>query len=337
MSHDLQMARSAEDGEINLAIGEPFFFRKLVLDHLTYLQTRKELSYPTLGGEPELISELRRLFPQYQHFVVANGAKQAIEAAFFAFKAVERKSIVFHPVPYWPSYPTLARLQGLDFNVAGPYEAQIYCVTSPNNPDGAQADLYKRMPDLWDAAYAQPLYGYHGVAPPHRVAIFSAAKYLGLSGLRVGWLATNEPELAAQAGYFVEITTSGVAIPSQMRVADAMSAFRLELNSACRNERYYEARAALMTNGASFREILGDLVRDVKGVPTDGSGMFAWFCPRRPESFARACRDAKVKVVTGEACGQPGYIRMSMGQMPEPTREALVRIRDEYFRGWVGK
>jgi aspartate/methionine/tyrosine aminotransferase len=339
MSADLQMARGSADGETNLAIGEPYFLQEFFLRYLLVDQTPKALHYPSVGGEPELLEELKNFFPHHKYLVITNGAKQAIEAAFFAFKRLERKSVVFHQAPYWPSYPTLAKSQGLEYNVASPLAAQIFCVTAPNNPDGGQPQLFKRAPDLWDAAYAQPLYGFHGVPPPHRVAVFSAAKYLGLSGLRVGWLATNEKEIAEQAGYFVEITTSGVSIPSQMHLAGCLRSLRRSLNMAWYTERTFEARAALMANGHSFNEIIGDLVKDTQGVPVDGTGMFAWFRARRPESFARALRDAKVKLVSGDACGvhEPGWYRMSMGHLPEVTREALLRIKDQYLNSWVSK
>lgn len=339
MSADMQMARGAAEGEINLAVGEPYFLQDAVLRRLRVRPISRNMEYPRVGGEPELLEELRRQHPNSKHIVVTNGAKQAIEAAFFAFKTVERRSIVSHPAPYWPSYPTLAKALGLDFNVAGPRSAGIVCNTSPNNPDGSQDYLMGTRFDLWDAAYAQPLYGFHGIEPLHRVAVYSAAKQLGLSGLRVGWLVTDDDDLANAASYFVEITTSGVSVLSQMHAAACMRALR-DPNQLPENvENSFRARAALMANGASFQELIGDLTHQFYGVPRDGSGMFAWFAAKRPESFARALKDAKVKVVTGDACGerQDGWFRMSMGHRPEVTRQALERIKHEYYRGWVGQ
>jgi aspartate/methionine/tyrosine aminotransferase len=334
MSHDLQMARGAVDGETNLAIGEPFFLQNILADEIRVRYTSKRLTYPHIGGEPELIEELHRLLPQYKYIVVTNGAKQAIEATFFALKRLERRSVVLHRAPYWPSYPTLAKSQGLDFNVAAPRPASIACITSPNNPDGSQNWLAQDIYDLWDGAYAQPLYGYHGIPPMHRVAVFSAAKNLGLSGLRVGWVATDEPEIAAQAAYFVEITTSGVSIPSQMHMVGCLRALRDPDQIGHLTRAGFEARAALMTNGASFNELISDFTADVAGVPTAGQGMFAWFRARRPEIFATALEVAKIKLVTGEACGEHrrGWYRMSMGQMPEVTRDALIKLRITYYK-----
>lgn len=338
MSADMQMARGAAEGEINLAVGEPYFLQAELIQPQPTVRFTWPMAYPSVGGEPELIAELKKLYG-YKHIVVTCGAKQAIEAAFFAFKTVERRSNVLHTPPYWPSYPTLAKSQGLDFNGSGPRGTSIHCVTSPNNPDGAQEYLFKTEVDLWDAVYAQPLYGFMGLPPIHRVAVFSAAKQLGLSGLRVGWLGTDEDELARAASYFVEISTSGVSTASQEMLCQGLESMRDPDQMGFYTERTFQARAALMANGASFSELIGDLVTQFYGVPRDGSGMFAWFEAKRPESFSRALRDAKVKVVTGDACGSrsPGWFRMSMGHSPEITRTALERIKDEYYRGWVGQ
>jgi aspartate/methionine/tyrosine aminotransferase len=334
MSHDMQMARDTKPGEINLAVGEPYFFRRSVLPAITVRHIDKELAYPQVGGEPELLAELHRLMPQYPFIVVTNGAKQAISAAFYAFSELEKKFSVWHQVPYWPSYPTLAKGLGLDFNEPGWRGNQIVCVTSPGNPDGSQDyPPFDAPVEVWDAAYAQPLYGFRGVPPPHRVGIFSAAKMWGLSGLRIGWAGTYERSLYELMSYYVEITTSGVAVSSQMYLAGILRAIREPEQIGPVTDATLEARAALMTNGTLFLEILGNLVEQVKGVPADGSGMFAWFRARQPEAFRRALKDAKVKVVTGEACGekQDGWFRMSMGHLPEVTREALERIQYAYL------
>jgi aspartate/methionine/tyrosine aminotransferase len=342
MSFDLQMARGSADGEFNLAIGEPFFLQQILLPAVKLDEHPQPLTYPQVGGEDQLKEQLHRLYPQYQYVVVTNGCKQAIEAAFYAFRKVEMRDRVFHHTPYWPSYPTLAANRGLQFNTVSHREMTIFVATSPNNPDGTELPanpLWKKYRygigpvwDLWDAAYAHPMYGYQGVPPEHRVAVFSAAKLLGLSGLRVGWLCTNDQKLAEKAAYFVEITTSGVSVSSQVTVAAYLRAFSDPNQMMKLTDLGFEARAALMTNGDLFYSNIGHLVSGTRGVPASGQGMFAWFKARNPEVFDRALKQAKVKVVTGDACGEkePGWYRMSMGQMPEYTEQALRAVRSAY-------
>jgi aspartate/methionine/tyrosine aminotransferase len=330
MSTDMQLARVTGEGEVNLAIGEPFFLQKHLLTRMWLpKQIPSSPLYPCVGGEEFLLDELRRLHHRYKYIVVTNGAKQAIEAAFYAFKQ-QGKTNVVHRVPYWPSYPTLARSQGLGFNVTANAQS-ITCITSPNNPDGYQ-DMAQTECDVWDAAYAHPLYGWKGLYPRARVAVYSAAKQLGLSGLRVGWLCTNEPELALAAGHLIEITTSGVSLPSQAYLAECLKAMRDPGQVQALTSGEFAAQAQLLANGSSFLTYLLDVCEGgAKGVPLTGSGMFAWFRAKEPAKFAKALVLAKVKLVTGEACGatEPGWYRMSMGHDYEVTARALYQIRAE--------
>lgn len=341
MNFDWQMAKGTADGETNLAIGEPFVVQDLFLNRLhVWLKSKKLGLYPAVGGEPELLEELHRLHPQYKYIVVANGAKQAIEASLHAFRVVDRASYVFHQAPYWPSYPTLAENQGMGFNKMGgvPQSVEVYCVTAPNNPDGSQPALYKRAPDLWDAAYAQPMYGWNGIPVPARVTIYSAAKMLGLSGIRVGWLGTNEKALADAASYHVETTTSGVSVMSQMHLMRCLEALRDPAQMAKMTEAAFQARTAMIENGMAFQLHLGRLMDEVRGFPLDGTGMFAWFKAYLPDRFERALAAARVKVVTGEACGmaERGWYRMSMAHRNDVTKDALERLEREYYATGVG-
>lgn len=326
--HDMQMARGTVEGGINGAVGEPIFLQETVLDSLV-LETRtaKDLKYPTVGGEPELIEELRRSY-DYKHIVVANGGKQAIEAAFYAFRK-EGKMTVNHEPPYWPSYPTLANSRGLGFNVL--YVPRATVTTSPNNPDGSEADSSIQY-DLWDAAYASPVYNWSGNKPVHRAAVFSAAKLFGLSGIRVGWLGTNNDFIAEQASKYVEISTSGVSILSQMHLLDVLQALRSTRHMSLVSENYNEANFALYRNGDLFQQWIGPLTTAYHGVPWNGRGMFAFFRVSDPPRFERAIKIAKVSLVTGEACGMtdPGWYRMSMGLMPSITERAVKAIFNAY-------
>lgn len=324
---DLQMSRGTIEGGYNLAIGEPIFLQDKLLHISDHLHINKPLQYPKVGGETDLLKELHERYT-YDYIVVTNGAKQAIEAAFSAFKKLEDRNAVLTPMPYWPSYPTLAKNQGLAFNeFVSPVMKYISVNTSPNNPDGSEHD--NNVADIWDAAYASDTYGFSGTPPRHRVAIFSAAKLLGLSGIRVGWLCTNEKAIADAAAHHVEITTSGVSVLSQEHLYKCLWQWSPDYG----NEKLAEAKESLNQNSMLFQQLMQGMVRMVDGVPKNGKGMFAWFQAQDPEKFAIALKEAKVMLVTGEACGEskPDFYRMSMGNKPEVTREALTKLREAYF------
>lgn len=324
MSHDLQLARLNNPGVTNLAIGEPVFLQEAMEWHRLPTDYWANFSplYPGLGGNEVLLHKLHERYPE-AHIVVANGAKQALAATFYAYRMMGKKS-VYHQAPYWPSYPTLAQLAQMRF-VKKPSEGAVIVTTAPNNPDGSYGGPKKCH--IWDAVYADEVYGWrYEEAPDCEVAVYSAAKMYGLSGLRIGWLVTDNKEIADAASYFVELATSGVCSVAQGYVASVID---LEQETSEQRAKT-QARVKLLMNGRSYSDLLSPLLDKCEGFPANGQGMFAWVKPRDYEKFARATVNARVQFVTGEACGVPGWYRCSVGQNVEVTSDALTRIVSAY-------
>lgn len=327
MSADLQMARGNVEGGFNLAVGEPEFLQERL-----YFGPLMDMSsswpYPTIDGHKYLLEELRKLHPTSKYIVITNGAKQALLAAFYAYKTVDKVKAVYHEAPYWPSYPTLAKISGLEFHTNNESQKtdfyNVSCITSPNNPNGK---LDPSWCHIWDAVYAgSNLYGFDGLKPNYEGAVYSAAKLLGLSGLRVGWLVTNNAELAKHASNYVEFTTSGVALPTQSYVAGALHYLNSDQDGM--KKIFESARQDLLTNGDIFKTYLSNHTDDVHGVPNEGTGMFAWFKVNDVYRFNEALNKAKIRLVTGPACGgDENYFRMSMGLTPDKTEAALKALK----------
>lgn len=317
------MARGNIEGGFNLAVGEPEFLQaRLWFGPLLDFST--SFPYPTIDGHKLLLEELKLKYPK-KYIVITNGAKQALLAAFYAYKQIDQIKGIVHDSPYWPSYPTLAKLSGLTFNTKATLEKEIFCVTSPNNPNGRQPKWWNEC-DVWDAVYASQLYGHCETPSRHEVSIYSAAKLLGLSGLRIGWLVTGNKEIASHAANYVEFTTSGVALPTQFYVGQCLTQMREAPPYAALDK----ARADLLENGEIFRHYLGHYVKSYEGVPADGTGMFAWFSVEDPYYFNEALGRSKIRLVSGPACGGgENFYRMSMGLVPKKTDEALDILRKE--------
>lgn len=327
MFADMQMARGEIPGGYNLAVGEPVILQQHL--HMGKLEVKGPYPYPTMDGDSNLVRALWTHHFQDHEIVITNGAKQALSAAFYAFYRVKQLSGVVHAAPYWPSYPTLARMQGMVFSkdvVEGYQNGYIHCITSPNNPDGRVATSMGTC-DIWDGAYAHPVYGWQrSHTPRYIVAIGSAAKLLGLSGLRVGWLATKDKELAQAARQYVELSTSGVSLASQQLVAQAL----WWQNGDWLAKREYElARKDILDNGDAFRYYISPYCVDVRGVPATGTGMFAYFKVKPEIDFDAVLKKAKVVLVSGSACGEieKGWYRMSMGHNRQYTEAALGAIK----------
>ena len=323
MSADLQLVRGDVDG-FNLAIGEPVIIQERLMPFISPLKVRGNLYYPCLGGETELVETLKKAYLG-DYVVVTNGAKQAIEAAFYAFKTLEGREGVYHAPPHWPSYPTLSKNQGLKFS-STPQPNYIKVITSPNNPDGHENG---DSADIHDAVYDTEVYGTSSLCNLAKIKIFSAAKMYGLSGLRVGWAVTADKQFADAMAYYVEITTSGVAVSSQKILAEAMDKV-----SSAYNYVFPPARADILMNGSMFNRYIAPHCDFIDGVPQTGRGMFAWFKVKELEKFKKALQDSRVFIVTGEACGasEDGWFRMSMGQNRDVTEQALKALSNSLLK-----
>lgn len=328
---DMQLARGVNDGWYNLAIGEAHVLQRN-LNLPSRKTTRGENEYPAPQGDPMLIKEIQNLNPG-AHVVVANGAKQALSAALYALHTspfYQFKNI-YHTAPYWPSFPTLAKMENMQFSTKGPSSPifnhqYIHILTLPNNPDGYSAYQVPGKCDIWDAVYASETYGFRKEnTPNYSIKVESASKKFGLSGLRIGWIVTPFHGLATRAAEYVELHTSGVSVPAQRKVAACLAGMD-KLQSG-----FDKARRELLINADIFLQELGGFVDNVVGVPYNGTGMFAFFkvFPDTALQFETALETAKVRLIKGEACGYTsgGWWRMSMAQDPDLTYKALNAIK----------
>ena len=331
---DSYLVRGAvPDDTYNLALGEPRFLHK----HLLFPVEPEVLvqsDYPPHKGSGRLLEELGWLYPG-KHVVVANGAKQALLAAFYAYKEMGRAGVkwsVYHEAPHWPSYPTLAELSGVVFQstprlLIGQYEA-ITVKTLINNPDGRiiePNDIGNY--DVLDCAYGHPVYGWNGLLPDHEVSVWSAAKLFGMSGDRIGWLVTGNKEIAELAASYIEKTTSGVNTRSQALTADVLQFVRE--NKELTDRWYRNARGDLLTNGTNMFDALYGYCYHLH---RSNRGMFSWFQVGSDlrDSFDAILKEAKVMLVPGKACGatEDGWYRMSLGNTPEVTAAALQSLSE---------
>jgi aspartate/methionine/tyrosine aminotransferase len=329
--NDMLMAKTERKGWTNLAIGEPAAlqesFRNFV-DHGAYPEPLQV--YPSPGGGSELVEEVKAYMERHVglsgEVVVANGAKQALLAALYAYRVVCGFELVTHRAPYWPSHPTLAYHVGMHFTTPtvgfpGKSEKDLVLNTSPNNPDGS-IDLTPC--EILDAAYWHPVYGIEPdqPMPEHQTSIWSAAKLFGMSGDRIGWLMTSRPEIAKAAREFIEATTSGVSIYSQQRLSNTLNdhfAF-----PAIAKLRYEETRSKILDNGAMLWEALGFGNTCVTDGMRMGMGMFAWLkCDR---VYDKALTNARIQVLAGAACGMPGWVRINLGASPATFKAAMRRL-----------
>lgn len=322
---DLALAKRSKNVEFNLAIGEPVLLQELLLGQdIVPKLTQEDLQYPSLGGHPVLLRELQAMYPG-KKMVVANGAKQALDAAISYYS--QWRAVVTTDGPCWPSFRTIANRCGMGFFNTPEHEAneadRIHIVTAPGNPIGSSP--YATKTDIWDAAYASPAYGWNEKDAPFKweVKVESAAKLFGLSGLRVGWLVTENQAIADFAADFVELSTSGVSNPAQVAVAEMVQRLqRGDLDVA-----FHSVNLGIKKNYASLYAVLRHYAEETT---YDGLGMFEFFKirPEHQERFEWALQVSDVLMLPGEVflAHEPGWWRVSLGNNTDVTARAAQAL-----------
>lgn len=301
---------------IHLDQGEPVFLQEIFQDLLGVMEPIVDFHYPEPGGDPELLEQLYRLHPQFSHIVVTNGASQALCGALEYFAKYGNKQ-VYYPTPYWSRIPTICQRAGLVFSTS---PGTCFLVTSPNNPDGKVADLNCK-PDIHDAAYFNPFYPIYGECSllESSCTIFSGSKMIGVSGYRIGWLATNNKEIADYVEDYVDNTTVGVSVLSQKEVANILR----HLRSGKFHKGFVKAKEILIKNHLLLEKSLGPFIDEI-----NSSGLFGWFKVKDPEKFDDALFKGLISLMPGTAYGvdDKAWYRMNLGVDEFTLRTALSRL-----------
>lgn len=326
---DWSMLKEKDSKVIDMAIGEPVFLQECLTRKLlpSIFASTWDVRYPYLGGNPELVDILKS-YSGSKYVVVTNGAKHALQSLFAVMAGAGGHRTAALRTPYWPSYKTIAQQHGvtlIDIDKAKD-KGVIRICTSPNNPDGhIQREVKCGGFDIWDAAYAHPVYGFDPLMDHIEAVatVHSPAKIFGLSGLRIGWVSTDDEEIARKVAMQVETTTSGVSNVAQQVLARFAKDAQMRNNQAL----YDEAHHQLAANFTFFNRILAPFCEDVL---SDGHGMFAYFSIHPEEfNFEAALKRAGVRAVNGSACGgTENHWRLSMGLPSTQTRMALELLAD---------
>lgn len=298
---------------------------------------------------------------QPEQIVVSAGAKQALFNAFSCLLDPDDEAIL--PAPYWVSYPEQIKLAGgrpviVPADAAGGYKltpealsqalspkSRLLVLNSPNNPSGAvytdselsalvEVALDHGLTIVSDEVYQQVLY------PPARhvspaslsAAAFSAtvlisgvSKTYAMTGWRIGYLASPDPDLI-RAAAALQSQTSGNPTAVAQRAAEV--AWDLPPEATRHQLAAFTARRRLVLD--ALAEVTGTEL-----VPPNGA--FYGFlsiagCLRRwreeaADAFCeRLLAEDKVAVVPGSAFGAPDAIRFSFAVADDVLKEALVRL-----------
>ena len=293
--------------------------------------------------------------------VVGNGAKHAIWNALFTL--LEPGDEVLIPVPYWVSFPEMARLAGgvpvpvtptpgrykvaaEDLERAVTPRSKLIILNSPNNPSGmvysrdevASIVAVAKRHDLMilsDEIYEQLVYGGARHTSPasldedarsRTIVVNGVSKTWAMTGWRIGYAAAPTEIAGAMERLQGQMTSNPASISQQA----ALAALTGDLAPAI----------AMRDQFAARRDLIAGRLKRLPGVRfTEPEGAFYAF-PDFSEAIAHAANgvndsvalcdylidQAKVVCVPGAAFGMEGHIRISYANSEAEITEGLDRI-----------
>ncbi len=322
-----------------------------------------EIRYAPAGGIPAMkgaiisyTHEHYRREPSREQVMASGGAKQAIMVALQAVAGAGDE--VLFPIPYWVSYPDMARLCGaapVPVQPSGPHyrpclqdiEAAVtprtraIIINSPNNPSGVvyekafladviglcrQRDICLIMDDIYQRLVftdAGPVSCYEiagcDVEDVPMVVVNGVSKQYAMTGFRLGW-AVGPAELIKVMSRIQGHQTSGSSVLAQRAAIGA-----LEGPQDC----VTQLRDDLLENRAVLMECLQG-IEGVQAIPPDGTFYCLVDFSRYDSNSVRLAQylleEAKVVTIPGAAFGLDGHLRISFCGAASAMREGIERI-----------
>ena len=321
---------------IDCAWGDPYFLLEILQNlyepGLYAPLSIKDCNYAPDLGEEKLLKYCRDITKQttgreYKYFCITNGATQAINSTLRSWYNNKIIDIVWTSKLGYPFYPNMIAKTGLIHRKANLSKYMIndlkinadfaVIIDSPSNPLGEQTILNTNFNNskckIWDAVYHNKIYNACPIIQPnHEVYISSFSKLLGLTGARIGWLATDNKQ------YFDIITSDSlyenatVSKPSQRLVIDILDQLDLDhfmllgKNSLDQNRQIVQKLSHLI------------------GTDVQESGMF--YCAEVDQKILDIFDLANVKYVVLKE-GSEQYIRLNIGQTSDILNKLVNRIQ----------
>lgn len=291
-------------------------------------ESLSNFNYPNHTGDPALVSLTadvikRQIGGSYKHIFITSGATGGCVIAMRAYQQMGFKFCITREAPYYIRYPKMVEATGLK-HITSKYdgwedELEVHLVDMPSNPLGLMTDIYPEYhesPVILDAVYLNNVYMLPSQVQviKHDVLVGSYSKLLGINGIRLGWIATNDDMLAVKIKELVTSEYCGLSTASQDILKSVLPDFNWEFFE-------YMARFKMDRN----REEWSKLEKFFSGTPVSDKGMF-YYAPmdnKCQEMFNKA----NVIWTPGSAMGtDDGFGRFNIGQDPDIVNNAVRLI-----------
>lgn len=279
--------------------------------------------YPKHEGDPDLVELTKKVVKRqtgldYRHLFLVNGATGGCVIALRAYKQMGFENCVTRKAPYYIRYPKMIEATGLQHIDEDYWQSNAVCLLDlPSNPQSLMTTVADdSVPTIIDGVYLSGVY--MPVLPPylpvHKAMVGSYSKLLGINGIRVGWLATNDDLLAERFRQLVTSEYCGLSTASTELLKHCLVQFNWE-----RFEQ--SARMKLDCN----REELSVLEKYLGDTPVPNAGMF-WYAPM-DEKAQKLFTKAGVTWTKGSTMGTSDeFARLNVGQDNELIAQAVEAI-----------
>ena len=282
-----------------------------------------EMGYPDSQGLPELVRLTQKLTKEeyladFKYISITGGAHHGIATILRAFRG-EFNSTARIPTKYFSFYPRLLEKEDYDV-IKSPAligNKALNIVDSPSNPEGnlSMGNVLIKNNVLWDAVYNNRIFSKNRETSPNKSARFfvgSFSKFLGINGVRLGWIGCNTLADYEKINNEIVNDTLGISVPSQLMVIDILKTTNLDS---------FTSRAARKLD--NNRETMAKLEKYML-IPVPTNGMF--YLGYADKSFRDLLKKAKVNYIDGNDCGAPGMIRLNLAQSNELTKQMVDTI-----------
>lgn len=287
-------------------------------------QSLMKYDYPDHNGQQALISLTADVIKNtlglaYKHIFITSGATGGCVLSLRAYKQLGYTHCFTRQPPYYIRYPKMIESSGLEhtLNPLKNHSGTVALIDLPSNPLGIMTSpSFIGLPVILDAVYLNQVY----MNPisvnhiPHDVLVGSYSKLLGINGIRLGYMATNDDQLAVKMSELVTAEYCGLSMASQDLLIDILPTFDW-------HQFYPYARFKLDLNREQFQKI----EKFFQDNPVNPIGMF-YYGP-----MDQKCRDlmikANVQYTPGSAMGTTdAFGRFNIGQDNRLVEEAVRAI-----------
>jgi aspartate/methionine/tyrosine aminotransferase len=254
---------------------------------------------------------------KYRYIIITNGATSAINCCLRHFRGkFDHVCMRKYGYPYYPDMikkAGYAKIERGSKEDGDPLLRKINLIDSPSNPEGLQTSVGGDRNTIWDAVYHSKIYNASpNIIPPHRLMVGSYSKLLGVTGARVGFIATNNKADYEALSHESLIENATISVLSQQFILNILRNLHLD-------KFFQEGKKSLDNN----REIFHQIRNIFDNQPVQQKGMF--YCVNVDKKALQILNKCGIKYVSFE----DDLIRLSLGQTNKLTQTAIGTILKE--------